>query len=309
MKTNKLFYLLAIAFAITACEDVIDVDLDEGRNQLVIDAFVTSDSSIQTIRLTQSAPYFSNVRTPSENSATVVINGPNGVQYSFVSDNNGNHNFTIFPITENGEGAHNYINFEDVLSELSYWCYNQPPFINFANLNKEAEVKNNHVDFNRHDRLPKYKTSFRSKNDIYIKELRNLDTYITRLETYVQQYFNGFNQGTQNLNTIHTNIANTIQTILINYYSNNNSSLKRNRHLLELYTIHNLMARSMSHNSIGRSYTNNRGRFYGIRTRFQNAIYAIKINLLHKNIDFLNITGGLPDDDHRAHKRNFYGNC
>ena len=68
------------------------------------------------------------------------------------------------------------------------------------------------------------------------------------------------------------------------------------------------MARSMSHNSIGRSYTNNRGRFYGIRTRFQNAIYAIKINLLHKNIDFLNITGGLPDDDHRAHKRNFYGN-
>ena len=79
--------------------------------------------------------------------------------FDFVSDNNGNHNFTIFPITENGEGAHNYINFEDVLSELSYWCYDQPPFINFANLNKEAEVKNNHVDFNRHDRLPKYKVS------------------------------------------------------------------------------------------------------------------------------------------------------
>ena len=98
MKQLKYILIVFSLIGIYSCEDAIDLDLDPGANQLVVDAFLNNDSGLQTIRLTQSAAYFSNVRTPSENLATVDVIGPDNKRFNFISDGNGNFNYD----TQNG---------------------------------------------------------------------------------------------------------------------------------------------------------------------------------------------------------------
>ncbi len=106
MRTDKiliLFSLMCSLFMIS-CEDEIDVDLDERPNQLVVDAFLTNDSSIQTVRLTTSAPYFLNEPTKGAQGATVKVIGPN-ISYTFSDQGDGNYNYdpsTNGPIDSTG---------------------------------------------------------------------------------------------------------------------------------------------------------------------------------------------------------------
>jgi len=90
----RWFSLLFLgAVALSSCEDVIDVDLDERPNQLVVDAFLTNDSGIQTVRLTMSAPYFLNEPARGESGASVKVFGPNGKEFNFADQGNGNYNY------------------------------------------------------------------------------------------------------------------------------------------------------------------------------------------------------------------------
>jgi len=93
MKNIKISYLLIALVSLAACEDPIDLDLDSGRSQLVVDGFLTNENTIQTIRLTKSADYFANVPTPDENNAQVRVVGPAGVIYNFQTDDNGNFKY------------------------------------------------------------------------------------------------------------------------------------------------------------------------------------------------------------------------
>ena len=90
---KHILFALIVAATFSSCEDVIDLDLDNGKNQLVVDGFVNNDTSIQIIRLTSSAPYFSNVATPSENGASLRLIGPNNITYNFISDGEGNYQY------------------------------------------------------------------------------------------------------------------------------------------------------------------------------------------------------------------------
>jgi hypothetical protein len=94
MKELKLFRLLSfclLAFATVACEDEIDIELDEGAPQLVVDAFLNSDSSIQVFRLSSTAPYFINEATTGVSGATIDVIGPNGMVYNFQDQGNGTY--------------------------------------------------------------------------------------------------------------------------------------------------------------------------------------------------------------------------
>lgn len=93
MKALKNILIVFVCMGVYACEDVIDVDLENGRSQLVVDAFLSSDNSKQQIRLTKSAGYFLNAPTPAENQAQVEILGPNKQRFEFLSDGNGNFNY------------------------------------------------------------------------------------------------------------------------------------------------------------------------------------------------------------------------
>ena len=91
IKNTILVGIAVVTFS--SCEDVIDLDLDNGKNQLVVDAFINSDDTVQTIRLTSSASYFSNVATPANNSSIVRVLGPNNLIYDFNTDGEGNYKY------------------------------------------------------------------------------------------------------------------------------------------------------------------------------------------------------------------------
>ncbi len=126
MKKFKLLLILAIGFALSSCEDPIDLDLDSGRSQLVVDGFLTNENSVQTIRLSRSADYFLNAPTPGENDAQVQVIGPAGKIFDFQSDGKGN--FTYNPTTN---GALDSIGFDYELR----LTYNGAVYISYSTLN------------------------------------------------------------------------------------------------------------------------------------------------------------------------------
>lgn len=92
---KKLLYttLIISFFSLHSCEDKIDLDLKEGRTQIVLDAFISNDNSIQTLRVSNTAAYFLNASTPGISDAIVSIEGPNGKTYSFSHTTNGNYTY------------------------------------------------------------------------------------------------------------------------------------------------------------------------------------------------------------------------
>lgn len=92
-KLINIWFLGICCLLMTSCEDEIDVDLEDRPNQLVVDAFITNDSSTQTIRLTSSAPYFLNAPTLGVTGQSVKIKGPNGKEFVFQDQGNGNYNY------------------------------------------------------------------------------------------------------------------------------------------------------------------------------------------------------------------------
>ena len=62
MKRIKNIFIFTFLFIFggffTSCEDVIEVNVEQQQVKLVVDAFVNNMDTVQTIRLTQSIPYF-----------------------------------------------------------------------------------------------------------------------------------------------------------------------------------------------------------------------------------------------------------
>ncbi len=99
MIVNRKYYfvwILPILLALTSCEDVIDINLDEGTPQLAVDAFITNEMKTQTISLSITSPYFENSASPRATGATVkLIDGFTAQEYLFTDvTNNGLYNWT-----------------------------------------------------------------------------------------------------------------------------------------------------------------------------------------------------------------------
>tara|TARA_B100000809_G_scaffold90011_1_gene88517 strand:- start:3106 stop:3933 length:828 start_codon:yes stop_codon:yes gene_type:complete len=83
----KYIYLAITIFLFTACEDVIDLPLQEGPKRLVIDANINVNKSDiapfkQQIRLTQTAGFY-DTTIPSANGATVIIENSSNDPFEF----------------------------------------------------------------------------------------------------------------------------------------------------------------------------------------------------------------------------------
>ncbi|ALM48197.1 hypothetical protein AMR72_04370 [Flavobacterium psychrophilum] len=105
MKNIKYILLLTIGLLFTACEEVVDVDLDTAEPRLVVDANINwikgTDGSQQTVRLTTTGSYYEDI-VPVVSGATV-----------FVTNNDTN---TVFTFTEDaGTGNYNCTNFVPVI--------------------------------------------------------------------------------------------------------------------------------------------------------------------------------------------------
>ena len=95
MKKISFLSLLLLGLC-SACTDVIDIELDEGQTELVVDAFIDNLPRTQVIKLRYTAPYFSNEFAPTATGATVTVTNENGTTYDF-KDENGDGNYTWEP--------------------------------------------------------------------------------------------------------------------------------------------------------------------------------------------------------------------
>lgn len=83
-----LFLSIAACLALTGCETVIDANLDTGPTQLTVDGTITDQPGSQTIRLTQTAPYFDNSPPPAATGATVSVSDKAGRTFAFTDPDN-----------------------------------------------------------------------------------------------------------------------------------------------------------------------------------------------------------------------------
>jgi hypothetical protein len=107
MKTFNLYFpilLIILSIGFSSCEKVIDIDLEEGESQLVVDAFITfyydsvalnSGIENQVIKLRKTAAYFNNTPAPPALGATVKVTDILGRTFNFNDDNNdGDYTYT-----------------------------------------------------------------------------------------------------------------------------------------------------------------------------------------------------------------------
>jgi Domain of unknown function (DUF4249) len=73
MKRIYITLLALSGIALSACEDVIDVSLDQGETLLVVESMITNENKAQKVKLSNTAAYFDNKKTPSVSGAVVVL--------------------------------------------------------------------------------------------------------------------------------------------------------------------------------------------------------------------------------------------
>ena len=78
MKYIQYYICLIVLVTFTACEDVIEIDVPEGKVRLVVEGMLTDREELQTVKLKYTAPYFSNQPTPNVQGATVYITDDQG---------------------------------------------------------------------------------------------------------------------------------------------------------------------------------------------------------------------------------------
>lgn len=75
-----------------ACQDVVEVDLEDGVRQVVVDAWLDNTFGPQTIKLRRTSPYFDATASPAITGAAVSVFNQNGEVFNFLDeDNSGNY--------------------------------------------------------------------------------------------------------------------------------------------------------------------------------------------------------------------------
>ncbi|WP_147676115.1 DUF4249 family protein [Algibacter pacificus] len=86
---KKYIYIIGLILSFTACEDVIDLELNSTEPRLVIDASLKwlkgTDGSDQFIKLSLSAPYY-DTEVPPVNNAVVTVMDTDDTIFNFVED-------------------------------------------------------------------------------------------------------------------------------------------------------------------------------------------------------------------------------
>jgi hypothetical protein len=87
---RNLFFFLAVGAVLSACETIIEPDLEDAAPVLVVDAWLTNESKTQQIVLAQTQPYFENQVPAGVTGATVRVRAlQSGRVFNFAGDVNG----------------------------------------------------------------------------------------------------------------------------------------------------------------------------------------------------------------------------
>lgn len=117
MKNIILSILVTVtSFSLFSCEDVVEIDVQDGVSQLAVDALITNKAETQTIKLTLSQPYFDNTDPKPALGATVTVFDEDSVAHEFVdlkSDGNYVYNGKLKPLDKIGKQYVLYIKYEN----------------------------------------------------------------------------------------------------------------------------------------------------------------------------------------------------
>lgn len=73
MKKLNIIYILFSVLVFASCEDVIDIELDQGETLLVVDGKITDEQKRHSIKLSTTAPYFDSLQTPIVSGAIIQL--------------------------------------------------------------------------------------------------------------------------------------------------------------------------------------------------------------------------------------------
>lgn len=94
-KTVKFLILGLFGMFLTSCEDVIQIDLDEGSKLYVIDAFINDLPEKQLVRVNFNDSYFnSSVAPPVTNAIVTLTDLTDNKVFNFINSGNGNYVYT-----------------------------------------------------------------------------------------------------------------------------------------------------------------------------------------------------------------------
>lgn len=93
---NILYILSIFSLLNLSCEDVIELDVPEGRIRLIVDGLVSDGYDVQTVKLNYTSPYFENEATPPATGAIVMVQDDLGQK------------FTLNENTEDSAGVYTY---------------------------------------------------------------------------------------------------------------------------------------------------------------------------------------------------------
>lgn len=77
MKNNLIYTFLALVM-LSSCTEKIDIELDETYARLVVDGFITTDTTVHTITLTKTTNYYYNEMPPPVTGAEVSVTDEDG---------------------------------------------------------------------------------------------------------------------------------------------------------------------------------------------------------------------------------------
>jgi hypothetical protein len=93
---KKSITKILIVMSLASCQDVIQVDMDQKKGTIAVDAFLDNLKQTQTIRLTYTNGYFNGNTPPTLTGASVsVTDVTSNTTYAFVDNNDGNYTFDV----------------------------------------------------------------------------------------------------------------------------------------------------------------------------------------------------------------------
>jgi len=199
---KKIFVIISVAFAsfsLFSCEDVVDLEVQEGVSQLAVDALVTNKAESQTIKLTLSQAYFDNTPVKPALGATVTVFDEDSVAHEFVDiKSNGNYVYdaTQKPLNKIGKQYALYIK------------YQGEEYVSLSKLNRVPKIDS--IDYKverfpiKPDNGPQdgfqpqfYANDFEGEGDCYwIKSAKN-NKYFSKSTQISVSYDGGFSAGSK----------------------------------------------------------------------------------------------------------------
>ncbi len=93
MNCKKIIFLFGLAMILISCQETIQLDAPEGESRIVVEAWLDDQLQEQTIRITETLPYFQNEFAPGLTGANVVINSSSGKVLNFTDQGNGDYTY------------------------------------------------------------------------------------------------------------------------------------------------------------------------------------------------------------------------